>query len=414
MDPCSTHMTSAPGGGSGLLSIVLPAYNEQAVLPQTHARFSALAPTLAELGLDYELIFVNDGSQDRTAELLDHLAAADPHVRAVHLTRNFGHQAAVTAGLSVARGNVVAVMDCDLQDPPEILPQFLAAWHAGYQVVYAIRRQRKEWCGKRLAYWAFYRLLAAVSELKIPLDSGDFCLLDRSAVDLLNALPERQRFVRGLRTWIGLKQKGVEYERAARQAGVPQYTFTALWKLAMDGLVSFSSLPLRFVMRLGVLSALAALILGAWVVWASIFDAKTPRGWASLACLVLVMSSVQLLSLGIIGEYLARIFLEVKGRPTFLIARVTHRDQAASAGTALAGLSVAESTMPEFPDNRSAPPPRPRCCPGLRANGRPCSSPGAPSSWPWPWCCGSSGASASIRRGVMTGPSSINSSAPSP
>src|SRR5277367_6332397 len=215
-------------GHHALLSIVLPAYNEQEVLEQAYQRFVSLRPKLEELGLDYELIFVNDGSRDRTPAILDDLAAADPHVRAVHLTRNFGHQAAISAGLTVARGDVVAIMDCDLQDPPEVLPHFIKQWRAGNQVVYAIRKKRKEWFGKRLAYWAFYRLLAAISDLKIPLDSGDFCLMDRSAVDLLNRLPEKQRFVRGLRTWVGLKQIGVEYERDSRQAGVPQYTFTGL------------------------------------------------------------------------------------------------------------------------------------------------------------------------------------------
>ncbi len=336
----STTPDSSPealaAGGRRLLSMVLPAYNEQDVLPETYRRFTAACPGFAEFGLDYEIIFVNDGSRDRTPVLLDELAAADPHVRAVHLTRNFGHQAAITAGLTVARGDAVAIMDCDLQDPPEVLPQFIRQWQAGNQVVYAIRQKRKEWAGKRLAYWSFYRLLAAVSDLKIPLDSGDFCLMDRSAVDLLNALPERGRFVRGLRTWVGLKQVGVAYERDARQAGVPQYTLKSLVKLAMDGLISFSSTPLKFVTRIGVASAAGAVVLGLWVVGVTIYDTahqmqqplagKTPRGWASLACLVLLMSAVQLLSLGIIGEYLARIFQEVKGRPTFLIARIAEQD----------------------------------------------------------------------------------------
>jgi dolichol-phosphate mannosyltransferase len=326
------HPQTPVARSAPLLSIILPAFNEQDVLPQTYARFAAECPRLAEqFGLGCEIIFVNDGSRDRTADMLDEFAARDPRVRAVHLTRNFGHQPAISAGLTVARGDVVAIMDCDLQDPPEVLPQFVSKWREGNQVVYAIRKKRKEWFGKRFAYWAFYRLLATISDLKIPLDSGDFCLMDRSAVDLLNALPEKQRFVRGLRTWVGLKQVGVEYERDARQAGVPQYTFKSLVKLAMDGLVSFSSTPLRFVTRLGVVSAVAAVLLGLWVIGVTIHEwtmktaRPTPRGWASLACLVLMMSAVQLLSLGIIGEYLARIFQEVKGRPTFLIARIAEQ-----------------------------------------------------------------------------------------
>lgn len=327
--PPPANLAADRNGHAGpceLLSIILPAYNEQAVLPETYRRFTAACGSFEKLGLNYELVIVNDGSRDRTPELLDEMAANDRHVRAVHLTRNFGHQAAITAGLTVARGDVVAIMDCDLQDPPEVLPTFIAKWREGYQVAYAIRKNRKEWLGLRLAYWAFYRLLRMLSDLRIPLDSGDFCLMDRSAVDLLNGLPERSRFVRGLRTWVGLKQVGVAYERDARAAGVPQYTFRRLLKLAMDGLVSFSDTPLRFVTRLGMASAAAACGLGLWVVGVTVYEwdqhiGRTPRGWASLACLVLMMSAVQLLSLGIIGEYVARIFLEVKGRPTFLIAR---------------------------------------------------------------------------------------------
>lgn len=308
------------------LSIVLPAFNEEAVLPTTYDRFVSMAGTLAELGLSLELIFVNDGSRDGTADLLDALAAKDERVVVVHLTRNFGHQAAITAGLETATGDVVAIMDCDLQDPPEVLPAFLSKWSAGFQVVYAIRRKRKESLPKRSAYWAFYRLLSIVAELDIPLDSGDFCVMDRSAVNLLNALPERQRFVRGLRTWVGLKQTGVEYERAARAAGEPQYTFTSLVKLAADGLVSFSSVPLRVVTRLGVLCALASAAFLIWVIIDGIFRITNfDRGWPSLAAIVTFIGAVQLVSLGIIGEYLSRIFLEVKGRPTYLVARVSRQ-----------------------------------------------------------------------------------------
>jgi dolichol-phosphate mannosyltransferase len=309
-----------------LLSVVLPAYNEQEVLPLTYQRFTAMRAPLADLDVDLELVFVNDGSVDATPQLLEEFARKDAGVRAVNLTRNFGHQAAVTAGLSLSRGDAVAVMDCDLQDPPELLPRLLEPWREGYHVVYGVRKKRKEWFGKRFAYWAFYRVLARISDLDIPLDSGDFCLMDRSVLELLDQLPERQRFVRGLRTWVGLRQTGIEYERPARAAGEPAYTFKGLLKLAMDGLVSFSSVPLRLVTRLGMLSAVFALAMGLWVVWSVVTGQPMPRGWASLACLVLLAAAVQLISLGIIGEYLARVFLEVKRRPTYLIASVIEHD----------------------------------------------------------------------------------------
>ncbi len=316
-----------------LLSIVLPAYNEQDVLQLTFDRFTAALPAIcSEYGLDYEIIFVNDGSKDRTPAMLDEFTVLNERIRAVHLARNFGHQAAITAGMNVARGDVVAIMDCDLQDPPEVLPRFLEKWRDGNQVVYAIRTKRKEWFGKRIAYWSFYRLMASISELDIPLDSGDFCLIDRSALNLLNSLPERQRFVRGLRTWVGLKQVGVEYERSARAAGVPQYTFRKLLKLAADGLVSFSSVPLKMVTRAAIAAFLLAGMLSMWVMVVTIKEwnldpnlNKTPRGWASTAIIVLIMGSLQLLSLGIIGEYLSRIFIEVKGRPTFLIGSIVEK-----------------------------------------------------------------------------------------
>ena len=323
-----------------LLSVVLPAYNEQDVLPLTLERFTGVGPALAEMGFDYELIFVNDGSRDATADMLDEMATRDSHVKAVHLTRNFGHQAAITAGLNLARGDVVAVMDCDLQDPPEVLPRFLSKLAEGYQVVYAVRRKRKEGLFKKVAYWTFYRLLAMTAEMDIPLDSGDFCVMDRQAVDLLNRLPEQQRFVRGLRTWVGLKQVGLEYERDARAAGVPQYTLSKLMKLAADGLVSFSGVPLRMVTRLGVVVGFSSVLFAAWIVIDKAFNiTHWPRGLASLACVVLFFSAVQLVALGIIGEYLSRVFNEVKGRPTYLVARVvggeaSQADQARQSGDA--------------------------------------------------------------------------------
>ena len=309
-----------------LLSIIIPVHNEQEVLQLTYERITAMSSTFADEGLGHEVVFVNDGSSDESGRILDDFARQDRRVRVIHFARNFGHQPAVTAGLTAVHGDVVAIMDADLQDPPEVLDTFLEKWRNGYQVVYAIRSKRKEGPLKRMAYWAFYRIYRAISELEMPLDSGDFCVLDRSAVKLLNSLPERQRFVRGLRTWIGLRQVGVTYERHARAAGKPSYTFLSLFKLAMDGLISFSTLPLRLVTSIGIVCMFIAAAIGIWVltttVYQTFFGGNIPRGWASLACIIVFFSSVQLLSLGIIGEYLNRIFLEVKGRPTYLISRV--------------------------------------------------------------------------------------------
>jgi dolichol-phosphate mannosyltransferase len=306
-------------GGAPEVSVVVPLYNEEENLPELHRRLSV---ALGRLGCSYELVFVNDGSRDATPQILRGLREQDPHVTAVYLSRNFGHQAAVCAGIDHARGRAVILMDGDLQDPPEVLDQFVARWRDGYEVVYAVRQQRKEGPAKRAGYFLFYRLLRAVSDLDIPLDSGDFCLMDRKVVDALKALPERMRFVRGLRTFVGFRQTGLPYERAARNAGRPKYTFRALLRLAVDGLVSFSGYPLSLVMYLGLASVVLALGLTAWVVAAALSSQEMPRGWASTIIVVLFMSAVQLLSLGIIGEYVRRIFLETKGRPTYVLREV--------------------------------------------------------------------------------------------
>ncbi|MEZ5166534.1 MAG: glycosyltransferase family 2 protein [Acidimicrobiales bacterium] len=313
--------TRAETDAPQLLTIVLPVHNEREVLGLTYERLRRFGLELGQLDLDHELLFVNDGSTDGSSEILDQLAADDDRVGVIHLTRNFGHQAAVCAGLAAARGDAVVIMDADLQDPPEVLPTLIAPWRDGHQVVHAVRTKRKEGFAKRFAYWAFYRIYRRISDLDVPPDSGDFCLLDRSAVDLLNALPERQRFVRGLRSWVGLKQTGVTYERAAREAGTPSYDFRGLVRLAIEGLVSFSATPLRLASRLGLIAIIASFVVGFWILLAAVVFDRTPAGWASLASLLLLLSSVQLFSLGVIGEYLARIFLETKGRPTYLVAR---------------------------------------------------------------------------------------------
>jgi dolichol-phosphate mannosyltransferase len=296
---------------------VIPLWNEQENLEALYRRLSL---TLDGLELSYEIVFVNDGSRDATPALLDGLQESDPNVAVVHLSRNFGHQAAVSAGIDHARGQAVVVMDGDLQDPPEVVPQFVRRWREGYDVVYAIRRHRKEGPLKRLGYYGFYRMLDAISDLSIPLDSGDFCLMDRRVVEALKQLPETMRFVRGLRSFAGFRQVGLDYDRAAREAGQSKYTFAALVGLAIDGLVSFSSYPLRVVSYLGFTTIGMSLLLLFWALADALYNRTAPRGWASTIVIVLFMGSVQLISLGIVGEYIRLIFLEVKRRPTYIVA----------------------------------------------------------------------------------------------
>ncbi|MGE3821349.1 MAG: glycosyltransferase family 2 protein [Isosphaeraceae bacterium] len=299
-----------------MISVVAPLHNEEENLDELHRR---LRETLDALGLGFELLLVNDGSVDGTARRLDALAESDPSVLPLHLSRNFGHQAAVSAGLARAVGRVVVVMDGDLQDPPEVLPLFLERWREGYDVVYAIRTARKESLPKRAAYFLFYRALAAISDLDIPLDSGDFALMDRKVVDALNALPEQRRFVRGLRSFVGFRQTGLAYERSARGAGRPKYTFAGLVGLAVDGLISFSGYPLRLVTYLGLATSAVAAALLVWVLVDALYNHTAPRGWASTVLVVLFMGSVQLIGMGIIGEYIRLIFLEVKRRPSYIV-----------------------------------------------------------------------------------------------
>ena len=300
------------------LSVVIPLRDEMEVVGELHRR---LAATLDALPIDSEILFIDDGSADDTPAILDRLRRRDPRLAVLTLSRNFGHQAAVTAGLDHARGDAVVVMDGDLQDPPELIADMLALWEQGHEVVYAVRRRRREHVLKRFAYASFYRLLGTVAELPIPADSGDFGLMDRKVVDALARMPERRRFVRGLRAYAGFRQIGLPYDRPARPAGRTKYKLADLIRLATDGLVGFGGEPLRLVTRLGVVVALAAAMMTAWVVADALGHRTAPRGWASLVVVVLFMGSIQLLSLGIMGEYVRRIFDEVKARPTYVVGR---------------------------------------------------------------------------------------------
>ncbi len=298
------------------LSAVVPLFDEQENLASLYRR---LSDSLSALGIDYELVLVNDGSADGTPELLDQLAEDDPRVRPIHLSRNFGHQAAVTAGLEFATGDAVVVLDGDLQDPPEVIGLLLERWREGFDVVYAVRTKRKERLWKRVGYFAFYRLLRGISELDIPLDSGDFCLMDRRVLDALNALPERSRFVRGLRTFVGFRQVGVSYEREARLAGQPKYTFRKLVALAQEGVVNFSTAPMR-AMGWSALACLGAAIgLGCWMIGDSVVHHAAPAGWLVAILVGCALAALQLGCLAVMGVYLLQIFREVKARPTYIV-----------------------------------------------------------------------------------------------
>ena len=301
---------------SPVISVVVPLFNEEGNINELHRRLDV---TLRALELRYEILFIDDGSRDATPALIDALRARDRNLACIHLSRNFGHQAAVSAGIDHGRGQALIVMDGDLQDPPEVLPQFVAKWREGYEVVYAVRQRRKENFLKRGAYSVFYRVLNAISDLDIPVDSGDFCLMDRRVVDVLKHLPERMRFVRGLRSFVGFRQVGLAYDRAARAAGRSKYTLPRLVGLALDGLVSFSSYPLRLVTQLGFATIVVAIVLLVWVLADAFFITTAPQGWASTIVVVLFMGAVQLFSIGILGEYLRLIFLEVKQRPTYIV-----------------------------------------------------------------------------------------------
>ena len=306
-------------GEAGLrpaVSVVVPVFNEQQTLDRLIER---LTQALDGAGERFEVVFVNDGSRDRSAELLRAHHARDPRMKYVSLSRNFGHQVAVTCGLDHAQGDAVIVMDGDLQDPPEVLPGLIARWREGFDVVYAVRRRRKEGWAKVLAYKAFYWILRRVSYLDIPLDSGDFSLIDRRVIDLLASMPERNRFVRGLRTWVGFRQVGYEYAREARFAGQSKYSLAKLFKLAFDGLVSYSYVPLRLVSNVGLLVSATALGYMGYLLVARLFGGTPIEGWTSTVVIVLFLGGVQLLSLGVIGEYVGRIFEEVKQRPHYVV-----------------------------------------------------------------------------------------------
>jgi glycosyltransferase involved in cell wall biosynthesis len=302
------------------LSVAIPLYNEQEVLPELLRRVGAVLDGIP--GGPHEILIVDDGSTDRTPTLLDAAVNLDPRLVVVTLSRNFGHQAALTAALDHARGDAVVLMDGDLQDPPEAIPMFLAQHAAGYDVVYAQRTQRKESWPLRISYFLFYRLLFWLADLRLPLDAGDFGLMSRRVVDQITAAPEHNRYLRGLRVWAGYKQIGVPVERDARVAGTSKYSALKLLRLASDGIFAFSIVPLRAAAIVGAVAIALSILFALYALYARIVLNQSPVGFTAITILVTFLSGVNILFVGVIGEYVGRIYEEVKARPIYIVERL--------------------------------------------------------------------------------------------
>jgi glycosyltransferase involved in cell wall biosynthesis len=300
-------------------SFVIPVLNEEPVLRELHKRLAAM---VGSLDGGSEFVFVDDGSQDQSSEVILELGAADPRVKLVSLSRNFGHQVAISAGLDYASGSAIVIMDADLQDPPEVVPSLVERWKQGYAVVYAIRKVRPG--DRRLRRWAIraaYKLLARLSDTVLPLDAGDFRLVDRRVVDIVRSMPESSRYLRGMFAWVGFKQTGVTYERPGRFAGTSKYSAAGLVRLAVDGLLSFSTAPLRLTAELGIAIAVLAFCAGIAAFALKLLVGIAPPGWASLTVILSFFMGTQLIVLGTIGLYIGRIFEQSRGRPLYLVSR---------------------------------------------------------------------------------------------
>ena len=301
------------------LSIIVPIYNEEAVIPELYKRITGV---MDEIGASWELVCINDGSRDRSVEMLLELRRADPRIKLVDFSRNFGHQIAITAGLDYAEGDAAVIIDADLQDPPEVIAEMLARWREGYEVVYAVRADRQgESFFKLWTANAFYRLLRSITDVDIPLDAGDFRLMDRKVVMTMRSLRENHRFMRGLSSWVGYKQIGVEYRRAERFAGETKYPLRKMLRLTSDAITSFSYVPLRMAIWFGFSLALISLVGIAITVGLRLSGNNAFYGQATTLVAVLFLGGIQLIFLGILGEYLGRIYDEVKGRPLYIVAR---------------------------------------------------------------------------------------------
>jgi polyisoprenyl-phosphate glycosyltransferase len=304
-------------GEAGLLSIVIPVFNERESIAELHRRLTAV---LTGVDMRYELVFVNDGSQDGSLQVLEALRHADPQAAIVNLSRNFGKEIALSAGLDLAKGQAVVVIDADLQDPPELIPLLLSEWRNGYDVVYARRTERsgETWLKKSTAH-AFYRLLHGISPVDVPSDTGDFRLLSRRAVLAVRSMREQHRFMKGLFSWIGFPQKAVSYQRDQRFAGKTKWNYWKLWNLALEGITSFTTIPLRISTYVGLLTALGAFVYGLFILIRTLLYGNPVAGYPSLLVVVLFLGGTQLMAIGVIGEYLGRIFNETKQRPLYFL-----------------------------------------------------------------------------------------------
>lgn len=302
------------------VSLAIPVHNEESVLPELLARVRAVLSTIP--GEPHEILFVDDGSSDRSLVILNEAAQHDPRIVVISFSRNFGHQAAISAALEHVSGDVVVIIDADLQDSPESIPLFLEKFHEGYDVVFAQRTNRKESLLLRGSYFLFYRLISLLSEIDLPLDSGDFGLMSRRVVEEIRLMPEHQRYLRGLRTWVGFRQIGVPIERAERFAGRPKYTPLKLLKLASDGIFAFSIVPLRAATFLGLGAISLSLLFAIYSLYDKFVLHESPKGFTALTILITFLSGFILLFLGVIGEYVGRIYEEVKARPNYIVARV--------------------------------------------------------------------------------------------
>ena len=301
------------------ISIIVPAYNEAEVLPEFHRRLSAV---LDNLSISSQVVYVNDGSTDETLLIIEGIREVDSRVALIDLSRNFGKEIALTAGLDYASGEAAIVIDSDLQDPPELIPELIRVWHEGYDVVYAQRVERKgeSWLKKYTAA-KFYVLMQNFGRVTIPKDTGDFRLLSRRAIDAIGKLHEQHRFMKGLFAWIGYPQKSVPYNRDARFAGTTKWNYWELWNFAVEGITSFTTAPLRFSTYIGALTATAAFMYGIYIIIKTLYYGSSLPGYPSLMVVILFLGGVQLIVLGIIGEYLGRTFSEVKNRPLYLVQR---------------------------------------------------------------------------------------------